>query len=156
MSIGSPVSGEAAIVGGAGTAGGTALSGPNPGLVVGTGGGWAVFGFGFVVTVVDVDALVVVVVGFGRVVVVVDVDVVVVGGGLTVSTRRKSVPQALPDTRRRTTSIRRREERRDMRWRWGPSAVMSTGDGSGSGPAMGGSRRRAGFRANASTRWSRP
>jgi len=61
-------------------------------------------GFGFVVTVVDVAARVVVVVGFGRVVVVVDVDVVVVGGGLTVSTRRKSVPQAVPATRRRTTT----------------------------------------------------
>jgi hypothetical protein len=81
---------------------------------------------------------------------------VVVGGGLTVSTRRKSVPQALPDTRRRTTSIRRRDEPRDMRWRWGPSAVMSTGDGSGSGSATGGPRGGVGFRANAATRGGRP
>jgi hypothetical protein len=44
---------------------------------------------------------VVVVVGFGRVVV---VDVVVVGAGLTVSTRRRSVPQALPVTSTKTAS----------------------------------------------------
>src|SRR5882762_5609584 len=80
MSIGSPVSGDAAVVGGAGAAGGRALWGPNAAGVAGTGGGRATFVFGFVVTVVDVTARVVVVVGFGRVVVVVDVDVVVVGG----------------------------------------------------------------------------
>jgi hypothetical protein len=115
ISIGSPVSGDAAVVGGAGTAGGR-VAGPNPGEEGRETGGAATFGFGFVVTVVDVAARrVVVVVGFGRVVVVVDVDVVVVGGGLTVSTRRKSVPQALPVTRSRTTSIRRTEEDRDLR-----------------------------------------
>src|SRR5882724_291896 len=111
MSIGRPVSGEAAIVGGAGTDGGGVDEGPKP-------GGRAtmvdpvVFGFGRVVAVVDVEVdafgRVVVVVGFGRVVVVVEVDVVVVGGGWTVSTRRKSTPQALPVTKRRTGSTRHR------------------------------------------------
>src|SRR4051812_1003410 len=134
MSIGSPVRGDAAGGGGAGTAGGRA-AGPNPGEEGRERGGAATFGF--VVTVVDVAGRVVVVVGFGRVVVVVDVDVVVVGGGSTVSTRRKSVPQALPDTRRRTASVRRSDEPGDMRWRWGRSAVMSTADGSGSGSATG-------------------
>jgi hypothetical protein len=150
MSIGSPVSGEAAIVGGAGTAGGT-LCGPNAGGVVGRGGGWAAFGLGFVVTVVDVAARVVVVVvgfGFGRVVVVVDVDVVVVGGGLTVSTRRKSVPQALPTTRRRTTG----RLRKGMRWRWALSAVMSATQGTGWRPGAGGPPGGCNFPAYAPTR----
>jgi hypothetical protein len=150
MSMGRPVSGDADMVGGAGTAGGAALWGPNPGPVVGTYGGWAAFGFGFVVTVVDVAARVVVVVGFGfgRVVVVVDVDVVVVGGGLTVSTRRKSTPQALPVTSRRiATNGRREEERSDMRWRWGPGAVMSTEDGTGWRPDAGGPPEGRGFPA---------
>jgi hypothetical protein len=92
MSIGSPVSGAAAVVGGAGAAGGATFA---------TGGAATVGGpFGFVVTVVDVARRVVVVVafGFGRVVVVVDVDVVVVGAGLIVSTFSRSVPQALPET----------------------------------------------------------
>jgi hypothetical protein len=75
-------------------------------------GGCTVFGLGFVVVVVDA-ARVVVVVGFGRVVLVVDVEVVVVGAGLTVSTRRKSVPQALPETRRRTATT----PRSGVRWR---------------------------------------
>ena len=102
ISIGRPVRGDADVVGGAGTLGG-ALWGPNPGTVV-EAVGW-VFGVGFVVAVVDdVAARVVVVVGFGRVVVVVDVDVVVVGAGLTVSTRSRSVPHALPATRKRATS----------------------------------------------------
>jgi hypothetical protein len=99
MSIGRPVSGAAAVVGGAGAAGGVAFV---------TGGAATpeeTFGLGFVVTVVvDVAARVVVVVafGFGRVVVV--VDVVVVGAGLIVSTLRRSVPQALPTTRRRAAN----------------------------------------------------
>jgi len=105
--------------------------------------GVTAFGFGRVVAVVDVDAgrvVVVVVVGFGRVVVVVDVDVVVVGGGLTVSTRRKSTPQALPATKRRTGST----VHRDRRWRWGLGAVMSTGQGSGCRAESGGPRGRPG------------
>src|SRR5687768_2602942 len=98
MSIGSPVSRAAAVVGAAGTATGVVA------FVAGgavTAEGAFGFGFGFVVTVVDVAARVVLVVafGFGRVVVVVD-DVVVVGAGLIVSTLRRSVPQALPTTRR--------------------------------------------------------
>jgi hypothetical protein len=99
MSIGSPVSGEAADVGGAGTATGGRFSVAGGAATVdGT-----VFGFGFVVTVVDVAERVVVVVsfGFGRVVVV--VEVVVVGAGLIVSTRRRSVPQAVPVTSRQAT-----------------------------------------------------
>jgi hypothetical protein len=99
--------------------------------------GWAGFGFGFVVAVVDDVAACVVVVNFGRVVVVVDVDVVVVGAGFTVSTRRRSVPQALPATRTRTGS----RVRSDRRWLWGLSAVMSTVDGTGSTPETGGPRR---------------
>ena len=106
MSIGRPVRGDVACVGGVGTA--------TDGRLGVTGGtaivdGVAVFGFGFVVTVVDVAGRVVVVVtfGFGRVVVV--DDVVVVGAGLIVSTRRRSVPQALPATRRPATrTVRRR------------------------------------------------
>jgi len=130
MSIGSPVSGDADVVGGAGTDGGSAC-GPGLGRV-GAVIGWADFGFGRVVAVVDVVAArVVVVVGFGRVVVVVDV---VVGGGLTVSTRRKSVPQALPATRRRMAPA----VRSGRRWRWGASRVMSTVDGTGSPPGTGG------------------
>src|SRR5581483_7881341 len=100
MSIGRPVSGEAAVVD----------------------------GFGRVVVVV----------GFGRVVVV--VDVVVVGGGLTVSTRRKSTPQALPATNRSTGST----VNRGRRWRWGLSAVMSTAERTGSGPKPGGPSRSVG------------
>jgi hypothetical protein len=100
ISIGSPVSGDAAVAGGAGTVG-VALWGPNPGTVVEAVGCAFVFE---VVVVDDVAARVVVVVGFGRVVVVVDVDVVVVGAGFTVSTRSRSVPQALPATSRRATS----------------------------------------------------
>jgi hypothetical protein len=98
MSIGSPVSGAAAVVGGAGTAGGVALVAGGAATPEGT------FGLGFVVTVVDVAARVVVVVafGFGRVVVV-DVDVVVVGAGLIVSTFSRSVPQELPATSRSAT-----------------------------------------------------
>ena len=112
MSIGSPVSGDVATVGGAGTAGGEPPAGPYPGSARSVDGGVAA-GFGRVVAVVeDVAARVVVVVGlgFGRVVVVVDVDVVV-GGGWTVSTRRKSVPQALPATRRRMGRTARRGPR---------------------------------------------
>jgi hypothetical protein len=56
-----------------------------------------------VVAVVDGVGRVLVVVGFGRVVVVVDVEVVVVGAGLIVSTFNRSVPQALPATRRTAT-----------------------------------------------------
>jgi hypothetical protein len=91
MSIGRPVSGAAAVVGGAGTAASGffwATGAPGPVDVV--------VSRGFVVTVVGVAARVVVVVGFGRVVVVVDVDEVVVGAGFTVSTFKRSVPQALP------------------------------------------------------------
>jgi hypothetical protein len=100
MSIGSPVSGDAACVGGAGMAGGRFNV---------TGGAASVdgvtsFGFGFVVTVVDVAAgRVVVVVSFGLGRVVVVVDVVVVGAGLIVSTLSRFVPQALPVTRREAT-----------------------------------------------------
>ena len=114
--------------------------GPNPGgratIVDGV-----VLGFGVaVVAVVVVDGFgrVVVVVGFGRVVVV--VDVVVVGGGLTVSTRRKSTPQALPATNRSTGST----VNRGRRWRWGLSAVMSTAERTGSGPKPGGPSRSVG------------
>src|SRR2546430_17633272 len=53
MSIGSPVSGEADIVGGAGTAGGGPC-GPRPGVGPGTGGGGAPLGFGFAVAGGDV------------------------------------------------------------------------------------------------------
>src|SRR5947209_13376487 len=63
MSIGSPVSGDAAIVGGAGTAGG-GPAGPKPAGRVAAVVGGATCAFGRVVAVVDVDA-------FGRVVVVV-------------------------------------------------------------------------------------
>jgi hypothetical protein len=128
MSIGSPVSGDADVVGGAGTVG-WLVPGPAVGGRVGT-VGWATFGFGCVAAVVGVTARVVVVVGFGRVVVVVDVDEVVVGAGLTVSTRRKSVPQALPAMRRRTTETVRRG--RHLR------RVMSAMDGTGSRPRTGG------------------
>src|SRR5438105_6941712 len=56
MSIGSPVSGEAAMVGGAGELVGR-LAGPIPGEGDGSGVvGGAAFGFGFVVAVVDVAA----------------------------------------------------------------------------------------------------
>src|SRR5947209_8588527 len=112
MSIGRPVSGEAAMVGGAGTTG-DVPAGPKPGGRPGRVVGGAAGAFGRVVAVVDVVTgfgRVVVVVGFGRVVVVVDV---VVGGGLTVSTRRKSTPQALPATKRITGST----VRSDRRWR---------------------------------------
>ena len=137
------MSGEADIVGGAGTAGGGVdPEGPNPGgsatIVDGV-----VFGLALpVVAVVDVAALgrVVVVVGLGRVVVVVDVDVVVVGGGWTVSTRRKSTPQALPATKQRTGST----AHRNRRWRWGLSAVMSTPERTGSGSKSGGPSRGVG------------
>ncbi|HVW34873.1 MAG TPA: hypothetical protein VHL53_20240 [Acidimicrobiia bacterium] len=112
MSIGRPVSGEAAVVGGAGTAAGSTF-GLRP---AGTTGGAAGFDRGLVVVVVDAAARVVVVVGFGRVVVVVEVDVVVVGGGWTVSTRRKSTPQALPLTRSRATRELRRERAVSDRW----------------------------------------
>ena len=123
------------MVGGAGTVGGR-VWGPSPGTGVATGGGRATFDFGLVLLVVVLDGAfrVVVVVGFGRVVVVVDVDVVVVGGGLTVSTRRKSVPQALPTTRRRTTG----RLRNDVRWRWALCAVMSATEGTGRRPGAGG------------------
>jgi len=111
MSIGSPVSGDAAVVGGAGTAGGGPATVPaKPGGSATSVDAGVAFGFGRVVAVVDdVAPRVVVVVGFGfgRVVVVVDVEVVVVGGGWTVSTRRKSVPQALPATSSRTGSTAR-------------------------------------------------
>jgi hypothetical protein len=105
--------------------------------------------FGLVVAVVDVGAArVVVVVGFGRVVVVVDVDVVVVGGGFTVSTRRKSVPQALPTTRSTTTG----RLRNDVRWRWALCAVMSATEGTGRRPGAGGPPGGGTLPANASTR----
>src|SRR4051812_41377412 len=71
MSIGRPVSGAAACVGGAGMAGRFRVAG-GAAIVDGV----TAFGFGFVVTVVDVAAdrvVVVVSFGFGRVVVVVDV-----------------------------------------------------------------------------------
>ena len=127
ISIGRPVSGAAAVVGGAGTFG-VALSGPKAPGVVGAVAGRAGCGLGFVVAVVDdVAGRAVVVVGFGRVVVVVGIDVVVVGAGLTVSTRRRSVPQALPATKTSTASL----VHSDCRWLWGLSAVMSTGDGTG-------------------------
>ena len=141
MSIGSPVSGDAAIVGGAGTAGG-GPAGPKPAGRVAAVVGGATCAFGRVVAVVDVDAFgrVVVVVAFGRVVLVVDDDVVVVGGGLTVSTRRKSVPQALPARRRRTGKMARSR----LRCRCGLAGgkgvlpkftgVMSTEEGSGPEP----------------------
>ena len=64
--------------------------------------GGVALGFGFVVAVVDGVGRVLVVVAFGRVVVVVDVEVVV-GAGLIVSTFNRSVPQALPATRRTAT-----------------------------------------------------
>src|SRR3954454_19884847 len=86
MSIGSPVRGDAAVVGGAGTAGGRA-AGPNPGEEGRERGGAATFGF--VVTVVAVAGRVVVVVGFACIVVVVEDAVVLAVAGLTVSTRRK-------------------------------------------------------------------
>jgi len=130
MSIGSPVRGDADVVGGAGIEG---AGPPGPGFKV---GGGATAGFGLAVVDV-VAARVVVVVGLGLVVVVVDdVDVVVVGAGLTVSTRRRSVPQALPRTRRSTTSTLRR----GGRWCWGLCAVMSTADGTGSMARTGGPR----------------
>jgi hypothetical protein len=121
MSIGRPVSGAAAVVGAGGAAGGR-------GWVT---GGSAIDGgataLGFVVAVVDGVARVVVVVGFGfgRVVVDVDVDVVVVGAGFTVWTLRRSVPQALPATRRTTTNTLR-------------SRVMTGRDRSGPVPGTGG------------------
>jgi hypothetical protein len=126
MSIGRPVSGDAAVVGGAGTLG----------RVVTTVGGAAILGTGFgLVVVVDGAARVVVVVGFGRVVVVVEVDVVVVGAGLIVSTRRRSVPQALPATSASTAST---SLRRGPRWFCGVSRVMSNSDVTGQGPGSGG------------------
>src|SRR5579884_2100516 len=76
MSIGSPVSGEVAVVGGAGTDGGGPPAGPNPGGRAMRVDGGVARAFGRVVAVVeDVAARVVVVVGlgFGRVVVVVAV-----------------------------------------------------------------------------------
>jgi hypothetical protein len=98
MSIGRPVSGEAAVVGGAGMVAGR--FGATGGVATVEGG----VAFGFVVTVVEVATRVVVVVGFGfgRVVVVVEDDVVV-GAGLMVSTFNRSVPQALPATSRTAT-----------------------------------------------------
>jgi hypothetical protein len=99
MSIGRPVSGEAEVVGGAGMAVG--CFGAAGGAAIVDGG--AAFGFGFVVAVVDGVGRVLVVVGFGRVVVVVDVELVVVGAGLIVSTFSRSVPHALPATRRTAT-----------------------------------------------------
>jgi hypothetical protein len=101
MSIGRPVSGDTAWVGGAGTATGVRFGATGGAAIV---DGVTVFGLALVVTVVDVAAgrvVVVVSFGFGRVVVV--VDVVVVGAGLIVSTRKRSVPQALPATRRQAT-----------------------------------------------------
>jgi hypothetical protein len=120
MSIGSPVSGDAAVVGGAGTSG----------RVVETVGAAATLACGFdAVVVVVVLVVVVVVAGAARVVVVVDlgrvvvdVDVVVVGAGLIVSTRRRSVPQALPTTRSTPASA---SLRRGPRWLCGWSRVMS-------------------------------
>jgi hypothetical protein len=99
MSIGRPVSGDAEVVGGAGLVAG--CFGVAGGAATVEGG--VVLGFGFVVAVVDGVGRVLVVVGFGRVVVVVEVEVVVVGAGLTVSTFNRSVPQALPATRRTAT-----------------------------------------------------
>src|SRR5258708_7378013 len=149
MSIGSPVRGDADMVGGAGAVGGR-VCGPIPGPGMGMGGGWATFAFGLVLVVVVLDAAfrVVVVVGFGRVVVVVDVDEVVVGGGFTVSTRRKSVPQALPTTRSRTTG----RLRNNVRWRWALCAVMSATEGTGRRPGAGGPPGEGTLPANASTR----
>src|SRR5688572_9250839 len=125
MSIGRPVRGDAAVVGAAGTSGRVVTT--VGGAILGT-------GFGFVV-VVDGAARVVVVVGFGRVVVVVEVDVVVVGAGLIVSTRRRSVPQALPTTRASTAST---SLRRGPWWFCGISRVMSNRDGTGPGSGSGG------------------
>jgi hypothetical protein len=113
MSIGNPVRGDADVVGGAGIEDATpSWPVPDPGTAgwLGTVEGWA--GLGFAFSVVDVVAArVVVVVDLGLVVVVVAVDEVVVGAGLTVSTRRRSVPQALPMRRRRTTATLRRAGR---------------------------------------------
>jgi ABC-2 type transport system ATP-binding protein len=140
MSIGSPVSGDVAVVGGAGTAGDGPAADPKPGGSASRVDGVAACGFGRVVAVVDVAPRVVVVVGFGlgRVVVVVDVDVVVVGGGWTVSTRTKSVPQAVPATTRRTGST----VRSGRRCRWGLCPNMGTGDGTGPACPTGGPRAR--------------
>src|SRR5581483_10559239 len=143
MSIGSPVSGDVAVVGGAGTAGGGPATVPaKPGGSATTVGAGVVFGFGRVVAVVDdVAPRVVVVEGFGlgRVVVVVDVEVVV-GGGWTVSTRTKSVPQAVPATSSRTGST----ARTGLRCRCGGCPNMSTGDGTGSARRTGGPREAGG------------
>jgi hypothetical protein len=80
------------------------------------------------VVVVDAGTRVVVVLGRGPVVVVVEVDVVVVGGGLTVSTERKSLPQAVPNTRRRATHA----DRNRNPARWERSAAINTTNCSGS------------------------